>query len=113
MLLLEEKGKKEFSEERKEKQCFPNVSKFGLRKCVTTETQIIVFLHHNFPGVGIYMGRGWYRSILYFFTNVVDSKILVILLNYYTHLRAIICIDALVNGTDFDLYYVGQELSRY
>ena len=35
------------------------------------------------------------------------------LLYYFTHLRGITCIDALVNGTDFDLYYVGQESSRY
>ena len=103
------------SEERKEEQCLLNVSKFGLGQCVTTEKQMIVFLYHNLT---ILLGRGYIQGgvvqiNLIFFTNIVDSKILVILLYYFTHLRGITCIDALVNGTDFDLYYVGQESSRY
>ena len=109
-----EKTKTKF-EERKEEQCFLNVSKFGLGQCVTTETLIIVFLYHNLT---ILLGRGYIQGgggidQSYIFYQFVDSKILVILLYYFTHLRGITCIDALVNGTDFDLYYVGQKSSRY
>lgn len=56
MLLLEGKDKK--NPKKENKNSVFSMSQNLVWESVITETQIIVFLHHNFPGVGIYIGRG-------------------------------------------------------